>query len=330
MQVGEFQRIIKDYIEINYDDKRFKYEIDETFNIESLQDRINQYDLAIVTAGNGIFTKNLRKLTNISDLATDDNYRDDLEKIGVYMLFETDDKELYERCGQLMTGCELGAKGLTYAHSNDSSNHLQIYTYPSGETREIFAQMPESFKKIAAFRSSSSCLTLDGKFNGKEMLSSEEKQWLQVYSSAIKQILKKFEVPHPADDKIRVYYATRCEYCYDKAATSICGTPLLFVGDSAGGTDYKLGLSLGRGLITTMNLVHEMKNANQIAFKAIVEFFNGYWGNVVATEFNTRNMLLGKTAEIVHKYVMEGKVVDGKKIERSEFIKEYNRINSLL
>jgi Alr-MurF fusion protein len=221
-----------------------------------LQNHISQFDLVVVAAGNGVFTKNLRKLMNISQSTNDYEQRDEVDRLAINLIYETATHETFERNGKPIDRYVMGAEGITYSHSNDSKNHVQIYTYPVGALHEVFASMPESFKTKAAYSGSGVALTLDGKRNGEVVLSEEEAAWFKTYANAVKRVFQKFDMPVPAENQIKVFFASRYEYHYEKAAGLLYGVPVLFVGDSCGSTDYKLGLSLGRGLLAAFYLAN--------------------------------------------------------------------------
>lgn len=318
-QIGEFQKRLREYIDEKYGDKRFEFEVNEELSVDYLKENIGKFDVVLIAAGNSEFTRKLRKVMGISRAVCDNEEREEVDRRGVYLNYETEDKETYERCGKLLLGAEKSAKGITYAHSNDSSNHVQIYTYPVGDLRKIFAAMPESFKRTAAFSGSNRPLTFDGNKAGENALSAEERQWLDTYSAAIKNILRHFKIPFPTDDKIRTFYAPRFEYYYEVAGETLSNTPVLFIGDACGGTDYKLGISLGRGIITAMQLTDRIQGERSVAFPGLVDFYNQNWQQVIATEFNQKNPMLNMTAGVAFKYWMEGRVVDGERVKRQTY-----------
>lgn len=325
IQIGEFQRVIKRYIEEKFSD-RFTYEVIEELEVECLRENINAYDIVLVATGNGAFTKSLRKFMKVSSMMIED--REEIDSHGVYLVYEATARETYERKGRLVSKSKFTANGITYAHSNDSANHVQVYTFPVGKLRDVFAQMPASFKETAGFSGSNQQLTFDGKKNGEKLLL-DEQRWFDLYKRTMKEILYRLQVPVVPDEKIKVYYAQRSEYYYENAATTLMGVPVLFIGDASGCTDYKLGLSLGRGLFTVMHLTQIIKSKQSVAFEGIKEFHNEKWKNVVLTEFNKKNELLSKTPEMVFKYFMQGRIVDGCLVNKAEYVKEMNQMEIL-
>lgn len=66
--------------------------------------------------------------------------------------------------------------------------------------------------------------------------------------------------------KVRLYYARREPYRYESVCTEVEGVPVIYLGDSAGSTDFKKGLSCGRGLFCAAELAREAMEhmANQL------------------------------------------------------------------
>merc|ERR1712232_117130 len=54
--------------------------------------------------------------------------------------------------------------------------------------------------------------------------------------------------------KVRLCYARREPYRYNSVYTEVEAVPVIYVGDSAGSTDFKKGLSCGRGLLCACQL----------------------------------------------------------------------------
>jgi hypothetical protein len=77
--------------------------------------------------------------------------------------------------------------------------------------------------------------------------------------------------------KVRLCYGRRQPYRYESVYTQVEGIPVIYLGDSAGSTDFKQGLSCGRGLLcavelafgTLVHLADQMRLIqNQISWKA--------------------------------------------------------------
>lgn len=63
--------------------------------------------------------------------------------------------------------------------------------------------------------------------------------------------------------KIRLCYARRQPYRYDGVYTEVENVPVVYLGDSAGSTDFKKGLSCGRGLLCASQLAVDTLDAVQ-------------------------------------------------------------------
>jgi hypothetical protein len=61
--------------------------------------------------------------------------------------------------------------------------------------------------------------------------------------------------------KIRLCYARRQPYRYDGVYTEVESVPVIYLGDSAGSTDFKKGLSCGRGLLCASQLALDTMDA---------------------------------------------------------------------
>lgn len=319
-QIGEFCVVIKDYLEEKFSD-RFNYVFNDNFSVKNFKTMSASFNIVFVAAGNGVLTQELRKTLNIFDLSTDSKSRKEIDRRGAYLVYKIHETESYERNGKLIKRIDFLENGVTYTASNHSTNHIQVYTYPVGKLQQVFEEMPESFKKTAAFSSYLPSLTLNGLKGGKDALSRSERRWLITFSSTVKEIFESLHIPYPSDNEIEVYFATRGEYHYKTAAKSFEGIPILFLGDACGSTDYKQGLSLGRGLINVVHLIEKMRVTTD-AFIDLIHFQNNYWQKVVSGEFNQENPLIFKSSEIFFKYIMDGMVVDGMELEKESFIKE--------
>ena len=141
-------------------------------------------------------------------------------------------------------------------------------------------------------------------------LTNTTKKWFENYKAAIFKITNKFNLPIPDDlSQIQVFYAPRSEYYWDTVATNIPwlddSKPLFFLGDSAGSTDYKLGLSMGRGLLSVQALsqfIIEYSND----FSKIAPQFQEYWERVVMREFN-QGPNLSSESWIQYHYLIKGR-----------------------
>lgn len=57
--------------------------------------------------------------------------------------------------------------------------------------------------------------------------------------------------------KVRLCHARRDPYRYNSVYTDVEGVPVIYLGDSAGSTDFKKGLSCGRGLMCSFQLAFD-------------------------------------------------------------------------
>jgi hypothetical protein len=72
-------------------------------------------------------------------------------------------------------------------------------------------------------------------------------------------------------DKVRMVYARREPYRYSSVYTEVEGVPVLYLGDSAGSTDFKKGMSCGRGLICAAKLAISTMHHFAIQQKSIAQ-----------------------------------------------------------
>jgi len=66
--------------------------------------------------------------------------------------------------------------------------------------------------------------------------------------------------------KVRLCYARREPYRYNSVFTEVEGVPVIYLGDSAGSTDFKKGLSCGRGLLCSCQLAFDVMD---VAFQQL-------------------------------------------------------------
>lgn len=59
----------------------------------------------------------------------------------------------------------------------------------------------------------------------------------------------------------------------------------IFLGDSAGSTDYKFGLSVGRGFLAVDRLINSMQEYHY-DFDEIASNYQTYWNKIISCEFN--------------------------------------------
>jgi hypothetical protein len=184
--------------------------------------------------------------------------------------------------------------------------------------KDIYEDMPESFPLTAQFSTQRAPITLkmaydDGDDENKmsPRLSESEKDWLKKFSNAVLNVAKENEIELPALSEIKVFYAKRGEYYYENATGHLGEIPIFFVGDSAGGTDYKLGLSLGRGLLAAEHIVAKWRE-NTFKWDDTLKLYSIYWSNVIEREFEQNDPdLIARNDCVAFKYLMRLRSVDG-------------------
>jgi hypothetical protein len=91
--------------------------------------------------------------------------------------------------------------------------------------------------------------------------------------------------------------------------------PIFFLGDSAGSTDYKFGLSVGRGFLAVDVLTNLIQHCNY-NFDKIASNYQDYWDSVISREFN-KGPLLTSEPWIQYQYLIKGREV---KFSNNKFI----------
>lgn len=316
IQIKDFQEKMLSHLNMTYKDRfHFKDSHHSKVTASKIANE-EKYESIFVTSGGGAFQSELRKIMNKTTLATHDK-REKIDEMGIYLTYENPGVESYMRQGKLMNPKDLAEKGMTYAASNNESKSVQLYTYPVGDLKETFEAFPESLKGKASFGKNN--IPLSGHH---PQVNAHEKEWLNEYKEKIIAHAETTGVPLPTKeenpndidtDKIKVYYAKRYEYAYqDVAFPNNRHVPLMFVGDSAGSTDYKLGLSLGRGLLAADMITQALRIPNATP-KDTMKRYQKYWENqVLPQEFNQNNPALTSLAPIKYNYLLKGRIIDGR------------------
>lgn len=226
---------------------------------------------------------------------------------GIYLIYQNNKMEHYIRNSSPISYVALGENGISYAASNNANRDVQLYTYPEGELAEVFADIPDGFMQRAAYKQNSKALDLSGKG-----LVGTMQKWFERYKTIVLKTAKKFDITLPDDlSRIQVFYASRMEYYWNDVVTEIPwksgSRPLFFLGDSAGSTDYKSGLSLGRGLLAVQELSQLMMEHSD-DFAKISPRFQTYWNNIVRREFN-KGPQLPIEPWIQYHYLIKGRQV---------------------
>ncbi len=248
----------------------------------------------------GAYAKKLRQELNITD-----GKQPEIKGHGIYLIYRSKKSEQYKRDGKFLSYIELGQNGISYAAANNSNLDVQLYTYPEGDLTAIFHKIPEKFIQRATYKQNSSALDMSG--NG---VTNTTKKWFESYRAEIFKITNKFNLSLPDDlSQIQVFYAPRSEYYWDTVATNMPwldgSRPLFFLGDSAGSTDYKLGLSMGRGLLSVQALSQFIIEHSD-DFSKIVPQFQDYWEKLVVREFN-KGPNLSSESWIQYHYLIKGR-----------------------
>ena len=304
--VGDFQNIMLNTLKKN---KNFKH-IASHMSVDELVLLAKDIDTNIqgifIATGPGQFTTDLRH-----ELLMAEGKKREHKGHGIYLIYRNQSLESYEQ----LKSSELGADGLTYAASNNRQKDVQIYTYPAaqGPLKEVYDELKgdvaREFMGRAGFKQYlSNPLSLDDEFLGLEQ--SEGSLWFKKFKDAVVELSQKHKVPLPENlADVKVIYAERSEYHWQKVSMRFNNkVPLYFVGDASGGTDYKLGLSLGRGLLAVDELTSLMKKNP----KDSVDTFQHYWDKVISSEFGKGPDLSGECF-IKFKYLIQGRKIGGLK-----------------
>ena len=276
----------------------------------------------------GVFAKTLRQELNVTG-----GKPSEIKGHGIYLIYQNKKTEHYKRDENPLSYIKLGRNGISYAAANNGNLDVQLYTYPEGDLAAIFQEIPDEFILHAVYKPNSSALDMRG-----DGLTNTAKKWFERYKAEIVKIANRFNVAIPDDlSQIRVFYAPRTEYYWDVAATNIAweenSRPLFFLGDSAGSTDYKSGLSMGRGLLSVQAL-SQLINKYSDDFSKITPHFQAYWENVVLREFN-KSPKLSSEPWIQYHYLIKGRKVmypDGTKIHYTknnqylDYMNEYQAV----
>ena len=250
----------------------------------------------------GAYAKMLRQELNVTG-----GTPTEIKGHGIYLTYQNKIIEDYKRDANSLSYLELGRNGISYAASNNSNLDVQLYTYPEGDLAAIFHEIPEEFIQRAVYKQNSCALDMRG-----DKLTNTAKKWFDRYKAELFKTANKFNITIPDDlSRIQVFYAPRTEYYWDVAATNIpwqgYSRPLFFLGDSAGSTDYKSGLSLGRGLLSVQALSQSIiKHSDD--FSKITPHFQAYWENVVLREFS-KSPALSFEPWIQYHYLIKGRNV---------------------
>jgi len=283
----------------------------------------SEYDLVLIATGDGVFTKDLRKKLGVINKTSDEDAGSKIlegDRRGVYLVFQAQNGETYTRSGKHFGGKEAQKDGVAYLHANDKKNHVEIATFPYGRMCQILTSMPQTFKDTAAYTNDTQ---LRLTFDGERMVPMKptEVAWFKKYKAKLMEILKEANIWIPTvQSTINVYYGPRRNYYYHAVGVKserVGGKvvpAILFLGDSLGGTDYMLGISLRRGMVATTNLLQQVTNVDQCWNS--FEIHQRYWDDVIANDFNKAadEQMAVRELKKVFTYDMLDRIVDGHKM----------------
>ncbi len=240
---------------------------------------------------------------------------------GIYIIYQNNKIENYKRNDCWISHTKLREQGISYATSNNENYDVQLYTYSAGELTNIFDCIPEEFIQHTYYDPKRVPLDMTG-----STLSKESAIWFEQYKKIITKILSQWGIKLPSNlKKIKIFYALRTEYYWNEVVTD-CSLkeiqcPLFFVGDSAGSTDYKLGLSAGRGFFSAkMIAISLMRNKNDM--QKVKKNYQKYWDSVVMFEFNHGSGLSAEP-KIQYNYWIKGRYPYIKDNQYKYYLGEY-------
>ena len=313
ISVGNMQTVFKTYLEDTYN-KRFKF-TKKTIIIEDVNSKTSSDTTIIfITTGNVELSQKLREKMSISQI----KYQKSAPKHGFYLIYRNikdgiEINEDYVRDGNFMIRNNFSIDGLTYSASNNQDRDVQIYIYPdipNDSLKKHYVEMPESFKKSGSFPKGINYNKgrILGELNLSELEVEAENKWLNEFRLKLDNLFTNHQIYIP--NNANLHYAPRIEYSYEKTfGLNENSVPVVFVGDSMGGTDYKHGLNLGRGLYCANNLVNFINKSNE-NLEAALNNYQNYWNNILDKEFGTPNRDLISDDEIFYKYVIQGRTID--------------------
>lgn len=291
------------FIPVNFDLEKinFKSEIKKIFPIDHSSVIEN---ITAIYCTCGTYAKSLRKELNLLEGKIPEP-----KGHGIYLIYHNKKTEDYLRNTSPISYTKLGENGISYAASNNCNYDVQLYTYPAGELSAVLNEIPEDFIHSAKYNSLSNALDMTG-----IGLSDHSKQWLENYKNILQNETNKAGIELPADlTNIKIFYASRSEYYWSIVSTKMpwqndFNVPIFFLGDSAGSTDYKFGLSVGRGFLAVDVLTNTIQNYNY-DFDKISSNYQTYWNSIISREFN-KGPLLPLEPWIQYQYLIKDREVN--------------------
>lgn len=322
INVGNLQTTFIDYLQQKYSGK-FSIEYKE-MSPADITDREGE-DIIFFTAGGGDFNKKVRKEMAIDKMKYD--FINGTEKVtfdGVYLVYNNTkngelEPETYMRkqngVDKLMNRLELSKAGITYSATNNKFGNVQLYTYDIGEKfTELYKKLTQSVRDTSAWPKAINYKTGDvikPAANLTDASKTEIKNWVNDFRKHLNELLKSFQINVP--DDARLQWAPRYHYAFQVThGVNKKKVPVVFAGDAMGGTDYKYGLNLGRGLYEADQFVDYLKKTETAA--AAMKSYQAYWDDVLKKEFGDPRKALSDDNDIFYKYVVRGRNVDGREL----------------
>lgn len=304
VSIRSFQEIMIRYLSTRYACiKRFVLiPLPCDFNeLQKMAGESPEKNLFFCTCGNQGY--DLRKKLHLLDGKTAEN-----KGPGIYLIYQNKAPEDYQRDGKPLSYQILGENGISYAATNNQAYDVQLYTYPAGDLLSVFENIPQEFKEKARFGVKEEPLNMTGLG-----LSADSLPWFDSYKKKVMAEVSKAGIQLPADlTRIQVFYAARSEYYWNTVATKIQtkggDIPLFFVGDSAGSTDYKLGLSLGRGLLAVQKLSKAIFDNDSVS-EDPGHVYQRDWNRVLDQEFNKGPQVTSEPW-IQYQYLVKGREIN--------------------
>jgi len=231
----------------------------------------------------------------------------------------------------------LSKEGMTYGASNDEEKNVQLYVFSDAPSFLMYPLFEEAqdCKKFREILSSQARIT-NSSTDKHTLLTSPPNscqdadyvRWLgQVKQTLRDYLVKRNFVPETFDmGSINLFMAARSSAAYHKVQGRLSfnqvgvkemrETPVVFLGDAAGGTDYKKGLSGSRGQVACVKFVKYMMESLQeckthtwtVAQEKAMSLYQEYWDGVLESEFgeHVKNAHTF-TNHCYYKYGMEGR-----------------------
>ena len=358
ISVGNFQQTLQNFMDSEYS-TRFKLIPKEVKDIKDFDDIKDKYKMIFLTFGNTRDMKNFRKdslfypkpekesekseTIEKSESEKKDNKNKDNEKDGIYLIYRNYIEDVnkiinedYIRKSVPLDRKVLSKDGLTYSGTNNENRDVQFYTYPDLDNFKFYTRskkVPENIIESISFplglnykfgrnkEDKAEVKRFETKLNKSEIevkkIFDEENEWLKEVREDLDPLFEKYEIYIP--NSANLHYAPRKHYAYKSITNENINIPNIFAGDSMGGTDYKHGLNLGRGLYCAEKIV-ELMLKNKDNTKSIIDNYQTYWDDVLASEFEKgieENLISDN--KIFFKYVINGRTVKGTKYDESKF-----------